>query len=70
MMEGRKENAACLIWDRPVEGGEAENTLREALLSGVNRLGVGCTYRFEGGCARAVLTGSPEALGELLAKLR
>lgn len=38
MMEGRKENAACLIWDRPVEGGEAENTLREELLSEVNRL--------------------------------
>ena len=53
-----------------MEGGEAENTLREALLSGVNRLGVGCTYRFEGGCARAILTGTPEAPGELLVRLR
>ena len=69
MMEGRKENAACLIWDRPVEGGEAENTLREELLSEVNRLG-GCAYRFEKGCARAILTGTPEALGELLVRLR
>lgn len=68
--ERRKESAACLIWDRPVEGGEEEKALGEALLKEVNRLELGCAYRFEKGCARAILTGAPEKLGELLAKLR
>lgn len=70
LTEKRKEDAACLIWDRPVEGGGTEDVLREALLAEVNRLGVGCAYRFEKGCARAILTGTPEALGELLVRLR
>lgn len=51
-------------------GGGAEDVLREALLAEVNRLGVGCAYRFEKGCARAILTGTPEAPGELLVRLR
>ena len=65
----RKEGAACLIWDWPEEGGEEENRLRERLMEAVNALELGCAYRFEEGCARAILTGTPEGLGRLLAKL-
>lgn len=65
----RKESAACLVWDWPAEGGEVENRLRERLMEAVNDLELGCAYRFEEGCARAILTGTPEGLGKLLAKL-
>ena len=70
LTERRKESAACLIWDRPVEGGTAESALREHLLEQVNELGLGCAYRYENGLARAILTGTPEALGNLLAQLK
>lgn len=69
LTERRKESAACLIWDWPVEGGEEEGSLREQLMEAVNGLELGCAYRFENGCARAILTGTPEKLGKLLAKL-
>ena len=65
----RKESAACLIWDWSVEGGEEESRLRERLMEAVNALELGCAYHFEEGCARAILTGTPEGLGRLLAKL-
>ena len=64
----RKESAACLIWDWPAEDGQEEERLRERLMEAVNNLALGCAYRFEDGCARAILTGTPEALGKLLAK--
>lgn len=70
LRERRKESGACLIWDWPVEDSGAEEALRERLMAEVNRLEVGCAYLFERGCARAILTGTPEKLGELLGKLR
>lgn len=69
LLTRRKESAACLIWDWPAEGGEEEERLRERLMAAVNELELGCAYRFEEGCARAVLTGTPEALGKLLAQI-
>ena len=63
------ESTACLIWDWPAEGGEEECRLRERLLEEVNRRGVTCAYHYENGAARAILTGSPAALGGLLAEL-
>lgn len=65
----RKESAACLVWDWPTEGGAEENRLRERLMEAVNALELGCAYHFENGCARAILTGTPEGLGKLLAQL-
>lgn len=69
LTDRRKESAACLIWDWPAEGGEEEARLRERLLEAVNELELGCAYHFEGGSARAVLTGAPDALGKLLTRL-
>lgn len=65
----RATPAACLIWDWPVSGGEAEERLRSALEEQVNALGVHCSYRYENGMARAVLEGSPQALTKLLSIL-
>ena len=69
LTERRKENAACLIWDWPVEGGEEESRLRKRLMEAVNGLGLGCAYHFENGCARAIVTGTPDGLGKLLAQM-
>lgn len=69
LTDRRKESAACLIWDWPVEGGEEEARLRERLMEAVNELELGCAYHFEGDSARAVLIGAPEALGRLLTRL-
>lgn len=62
----RSESAACLIWDWPVEGGEDEHILRERLLEVVNRRGAAVSYRFENGTARAILTGAPGVLAEIV----
>ena len=65
MMANRREKSeACVIWDWPVE--EQEETLRERLMEKVNSLGLGCAYHYERGMARAILTGSPSVLAELL----
>lgn len=69
LAEERRESAVCLIWDQPVAGGEAEERLREHLTAEAGRLGLACVYRFEKGLARAVLTGPPSVVGELLAEL-
>ena len=69
LAEERRESAVCLIWDQPVMGGEAEERLREHLTAEAGRLGLACVYRFEKGLARAVLTGPPSVVGELLAEL-
>ena len=53
----------------PVEGGKEESRLREILMAEVNRLELGCAYRYEDSMARAILTGAPAALGELLVRL-
>lgn len=69
LTDRRKESAACLIWDWPAEGGEEEARLRERLLEAVSELELGCAYHFERDSARAILTGAPDALGQLLTHL-
>ncbi len=64
----REDAAACLILDQPVpEGGES--ALREALEKRVNALGLRWAYRYRDGQARSILSGPPDALGKLLARL-
>lgn len=70
LAERRPEHAACLVWDWPVEGGEAEEQLRGRLMELTNRLELRCAYRFENGFARAILTGGPEAVGKVLTELK
>lgn len=65
----RKEAEACVVWDWPVEGGEQEGTLREKLMEQVNLLELKCSYRFENGMARAILSGKPESVAKALAAL-
>lgn len=64
----RQEAAVCAIWDQPVPGGGPEERLRGLLLERANALGVKCSYRYEGGMARAILEGPPEAVAALLAQ--
>lgn len=70
LMDRRREQSACLVWDWPVEGGEAEGVLREKLMEQVNAHGLRCSYRYENGTARAILSGAPEALAEVLTAMK
>lgn len=66
LTEQRKENAACLILDWPVETEEAEQALRERVMERVNQLGLGCAYHCENNMARIILIGSPKGIGEFM----
>ena len=66
----RKEPAACMVLDWPAPDRESEARRRDALLEGVNDLALTCFCRWEGGMLRAVVSGPPAALGELLTRIK
>lgn len=65
----RKEPAACLVLDWPSSDNESAARRLETLLECVNDLSLTCFCRWEDGMLRAVVSGPPASLGELLTRM-